>query len=198
MQLEGRVALITGAGSGIGKAAALLLAREGAKIGALSREADEVEKVVQEIQAAGGEALPLVADISQPDDMQQAVKQLAGRWGRIDIVFANAGINGVWTPIEELQPEEWDRTLNINLKGTYLTVHYAIPHLRKAGGGSVIINSSVGRRVNSPIMMTTPTVPLRCSPSPLPTRRSIFGTSGPAVVPFAAFCAAAFVMRCAS
>ena len=59
------------------------------------------------------------------------------------MVFANAGINGVWTPIEELKPEEWDQTLDINLKGTYLTVHYAIPHLRRAGGGSVIITSSV-------------------------------------------------------
>jgi NAD(P)-dependent dehydrogenase (short-subunit alcohol dehydrogenase family) len=149
MQLEGRVALITGAGSGIGKAAALLLAREGAKIGALSREADEVEKVVKEIQAAGGEAMPLVADISQPDDMQQAIKQLAGRWGRIDIVFANAGINGVWAPLEELTPEDWDRTLGINLKGTFLTVKYAVPYLKKQGG-SVIVTASVnGTRIFS-------------------------------------------------
>jgi NAD(P)-dependent dehydrogenase (short-subunit alcohol dehydrogenase family) len=149
MQLEGRVALITGAGSGIGKAAALLLAREGAKIGALSREADEVEKVVKEIQAAGGEAMPLVADISQPDDMQQAVKQLGDRWGRIDIVFANAGINGLWTPIEELAPEEWDKTLGVNLKGTFLTVKYAVPYLKKQGG-SVIVTASVnGTRIFS-------------------------------------------------
>ena len=149
MQLEGRVALITGAGSGIGKAAALLLAREGAKIGALSREADEVEKVVQQIEAAGGAALPLVADISQPGEMQQAVKQLADRWGRIDIVFANAGINGVWAPLEELTPEDWDHTLGINLKGTFLTVKYAVPYLKQQGG-SVIITASVnGTRIFS-------------------------------------------------
>jgi NAD(P)-dependent dehydrogenase (short-subunit alcohol dehydrogenase family) len=149
MQLEGRVALITGAGSGIGKAAALLLAREGAKIGALSRGPEEVEAVAREIEQAGGAAMPLVADISQPAEMQQAVKQLVDRWGRIDIVFANAGINGVWAPLEELTPEDWDHTLGINLKGTFLTVKYAVPYLKKQGG-SVIVTASVnGTRIFS-------------------------------------------------
>jgi NAD(P)-dependent dehydrogenase (short-subunit alcohol dehydrogenase family) len=70
-------------------------------------------------------------------------------WGRVDVVFANAGINGVWAPIEELSPEEWDRTLNINLKGTFLTVKYAVPYLKRRGG-SVIITASVnGTRIFS-------------------------------------------------
>jgi NAD(P)-dependent dehydrogenase (short-subunit alcohol dehydrogenase family) len=115
MQLTEQVALVTGAGSGIGKAAALLLAREGAKVGALGHTQDEVRQTADEITRAGGEAIALVADIGQPDQMQRAVQDLTDRWGRIDIVFANAGINGVWAPIEELQPEEWDRTLNTNL-----------------------------------------------------------------------------------
>jgi NAD(P)-dependent dehydrogenase (short-subunit alcohol dehydrogenase family) len=81
--------------------------------------------------------------------MQQAIQQVINQWGRLDIVFANAGINGVWAPLEELEPEEWDKTININLKGTYLTVKYAVPYLKKQGG-SVIITSSVnGTRIFS-------------------------------------------------
>ncbi len=149
MQLEGKVALITGAGSGIGKAAAQLLAKEGAKIGALGRTEEVLQETVDAIKAEGGEAIPLVADISQPDEMQRAIRQLSDEWGRLDIVFANAGINGVWAPLEDLEPDEWDRTLDINLKGTFLTVKYAVPHL-KQHGGSVIVTSSVnGTRIFS-------------------------------------------------
>ena len=149
MRLDGKVALITGAGSGIGKAAALLLAREGAKIAALGRTEDELQKTVAEIKQAGGEASPLLADISLPDEMKRAVGQLVERYGRLDIVFANAGINGVWAPLEELEPDDWDQTLDINLRGTFLTVKYAIPHLKKRGG-SVIVTSSVnGTRIFS-------------------------------------------------
>ena len=148
MQLEGRVALVTGAGSGIGKSAAVLLAKEGAKVAALDRDQD-VQQTVQEIKQAGGEALPLTADVSQPDQMERAVRQAGEQWGRLDIVFANAGINGVWAPLEELKPEEWDQTLNINLKGTFLTIKYAVPYLKRQGG-SVIITSSVnGTRIFS-------------------------------------------------
>jgi len=149
MQLTNKVALITGAGSGIGKAAALLLAQEGAKIAALGRSEEELIQAVNQIQDAGGEAMPVKADISQPAQMQQAIEQVINQWGRLDIVFANAGINGVWAPLEELEPEEWDKTININLKGTYLTVKYAVPYLKKQGG-SVIITSSVnGTRIFS-------------------------------------------------
>jgi NAD(P)-dependent dehydrogenase (short-subunit alcohol dehydrogenase family) len=149
MRVQGKVALITGAGSGIGKAAALLLAKEGAKIGALGHTEDDVNAVAEKIQQQGGEALPLVADISKPEQMQRAIAYLTSHWGRLDIVFANAGINGVWAPIEELEPDEWDTTLNINLKGTFLTVKYAVPHLKKQGG-SVIVTSSVnGTRIFS-------------------------------------------------
>ena len=141
-RLAGKTALITGAGSGIGKAAALLLAKEGAKIGALSRSMDEIGPVVEEIKQSGGEAIAIDADISEPQDMQEACRKLAEAFGGIDIVFANAGINGVWAPLEDLTPEDWDKTLNINLKGTFLTVKYAVPYLKKQGG-SVIVTSSV-------------------------------------------------------
>lgn len=142
MQLTGKVALITGAGSGIGAAAARLLAKEGAKVAALSRTEENVDKVVEDIRARGGKALALPADISQPQQMQAVIKRVGAEWGRLDIVFANAGINGVWAPLDELEPEEWDKTLDVNLKGTFLTVKYALPYLKKQGG-SVIVTSSV-------------------------------------------------------
>ncbi|HWS99765.1 MAG TPA: SDR family NAD(P)-dependent oxidoreductase [Pyrinomonadaceae bacterium] len=142
MRLKERVALVTGAGSGIGKAAALLLAQEGARVGALGRTEEELRRTVAEIERNGGEATVLVADVSEPEEMSAAIEKLAGRWGRIDIVFANAGVNGVWAPLEELSPEEWDKTLGINLKGTFLTVKYSVPYLKKRGG-SVIVTSSV-------------------------------------------------------
>ena len=142
MQLDKKVALITGAGSGIGKATALLMAKEGARIAALGRTADELVETVAEIRENGGEAMALIADISHPDEMQRAIAEIAAAWNRIDIVFANAGINGVWASLEELTPEEWDKTITINLKGTFLTVKYAVPYLKKQGG-SIIVTSSV-------------------------------------------------------
>ena len=146
MELEGRVALVTGAGSGIGKAAALRFAQEGALVGVLSHTEDEIRAVAREIEGAGGKAIPLVADVADEGQMRPAVEQLAQAHGRLDIVFANAGINRVWAPIDEIQPEEWDRTINTNLRGTYLTLHYAVPHLKKAGGSIVITASINGSR----------------------------------------------------
>jgi NAD(P)-dependent dehydrogenase (short-subunit alcohol dehydrogenase family) len=143
MELQGRVALVTGAGSGIGKAAALRLAKEGARIGVLSRTESEVRKTADEIKKAGGEAIPLIADVADAGQMKKAVADLVQAYGRLDIVFANAGINGVWAPIDDLQPEEWDRTINTNLRGTYLTLHFAVPHLKQANGGSIVITSSI-------------------------------------------------------
>ncbi|MBW4479777.1 MAG: SDR family oxidoreductase [Tolypothrix brevis GSE-NOS-MK-07-07A] len=149
MQLTNKVALVTGAGSGIAKAAAKLFAKEGAKVAALGRTKEELDKTVAEIQSNNGEAIPLIADISQPEEMQQAVEQIVDKWGRLDVVFANAGINGVWAPIDELTPEEWDKTININLKGTFLTVKYAVPHLKKQGGSIIITSSVNGTRIFS-------------------------------------------------
>ena len=148
-QLKDRVALVTGAGSGIGKAAALLLAREGARVGALGREEEDLEKTVAEIKREGGEAVVLLADVSDAAGMREAVERLAREWGRLDVVFANAGVNGVWAPLEELEPDEWDRTLDVNLKGTYLTVKYAVPYLKRRGGSVVITSSVNGTRMFS-------------------------------------------------
>lgn len=149
MKLQDRVAFITGSSSGIGRATALLLAREGAKIGVLGLEEDRVHDTVAMIADEGGEALPLVADVSQPAQVEAAIEQIVAAWGRIDIVFANAGINGVWASIEVMTPEDWDTTLAVNLRGAFLAVKYAVPYL-KVGGGSVIVTGSVnGTRVFS-------------------------------------------------
>ena len=148
-QLDSRVALITGAASGMGQAAALLLAKEGAKIGVLDLSPEDVQKTVDKINNSGGQAISLIADVSQPDQMQPAATQLADKWGRIDIVFANAGVNGVWAPLDELEPDEWDRTLAINLKGTFLSVKYALPYLKKQGGAVVVTSSVNGTRIFS-------------------------------------------------
>ena len=141
--LDGKVAFITGGASGIGLGAAQRFAQEGAKVGIADVQEEEGRDAVRQIEAAGGKALFIACDVSQPDSVKAAIDQTAEKFGRLDVVFANAGINGVWAPIEELTPEEWDKTQSINLKGTYLTVHYAVPHLKQGGGGSILITSSV-------------------------------------------------------
>ena len=146
MKLRPKVALVTGAGSGIGQAAAKLLAGEGAKVGLLDYKPDGLQQTVGEIERAGGRGLPLLADVSQPEQMREAVQRLIETWGRLDIVFANAGINGVWAPIDELEAEEWDQIMNINLKGVFLTCKYAVPHLRQQGGAIVMTASVQGTR----------------------------------------------------
>lgn len=149
MELTGKVALVTGAGSGIGKATAVLLAQHGAKVAVLSDTASEIEQTAREIQGNGGEAVALSANIAKEDEMQRAIQQAVDRWGRLDIVFANAGINGVWAPIEELSLQDWSNTINTNLTGTFLTIKYATPHLKKQGGSIIITSSVNGTRVFS-------------------------------------------------
>ncbi|MBP6015607.1 MAG: SDR family oxidoreductase [Candidatus Promineofilum sp.] len=149
MEVTDKVALITGAGSGLGQAAAVRLAEAGAKIAALGRTGDDLQATVDRIIEGGGQAVVVEADISQPEEMQAAVEQINKQWGRLDIVFANAGINGVWAPIEELTPEEWATTLAVNLTGTFLTIKYAVPLLKRQGGSVVITSSVNGTRMFS-------------------------------------------------
>ncbi len=149
MLLNNKVALITGASSGIGRAAAFLFAREGASVGVLGRTTSEVELTTRTIKEFGGEALALTADVSDMRDMNEAVHAINQRYGRLDIVFANAGINGVWASLDTLTPEDWDQTLDINLKGTFLTVKAALPYLKQRGGVILITSSVNGTRMFS-------------------------------------------------
>lgn len=150
--LTGKVALVTGAGSGIGKASALALGAAGAKVVAMSRSQDEIEATAQEIVAAGGEAIAIAADTTDDDAMGKLVADTEAQFGRLDIVVANAGINGTWAPIADLTPEEWDKTIAVNLRGTYLTIHHAVPALERAGGGAIVVVSSI----NGTRTFTTP------------------------------------------
>ncbi|HBT69548.1 MAG TPA: 3-oxoacyl-[acyl-carrier-protein] reductase [Agrobacterium sp.] len=140
---NGKVALVTGAGSGIGRAAALHLAAEGFSVGLLGRTESELQAVANEISAATGASKVLVADVADETAMRHAVATLVQDFGRLDVVVANAGVNGVWAPIDDLRPSEWDDTIRINLRGTYLTVHASVPHMKAAGGGSIVIVSSI-------------------------------------------------------
>lgn len=140
----GKVALVTGAGSGIGKAAALLLAERGAQVALLGRTKAKLAETAAAIAQNQGQnkALVLEADITNYGAMETAVAQIIDTWGRLDILFANAGINGVWAPIEKLDPDEWEKTMQVNLNGTFFTLKTAVPQLKKRGG-SIIITASV-------------------------------------------------------
>lgn len=146
MEFSGKVALVTGAGSGIGEAAALRLAAGGASVVVISRTQDEIDAVRDAIIAKGGKALSIVADVSEPDDVANVVRQTLDAYGRIDIVVANAGINGMWAPIDDLTVDEWDQTMKVNLRGTYLTLHHTVPALKKQGGSIIIVSSINGNR----------------------------------------------------
>lgn len=139
MRLEGKVALITGASSGIGRESALLFAREGAQIVVADVSDAAGAAVVAEIEAAGGAAVYVHADVSQAADAEIMVRAAEQRFGKLDVLFNNAGImhsdddNAITT-----EESVWDLTMNINLKGVFLGCKYGIPALRRAGGGSII------------------------------------------------------------
>jgi NAD(P)-dependent dehydrogenase (short-subunit alcohol dehydrogenase family) len=141
MDLSGRVALVTGAGSGIGATTAIALAQAGADVVLTSRTPDEIEAVAETITALGRRALPVTADNADDTDAKRLFAAIKRKFKRLDIVVANAGINGVWAPIAELKPKEWDETIRVNLRSTYLTLHHAVPLMGK--GGSIVITASI-------------------------------------------------------
>ena len=149
MRLENKVALITGGGSGIGEAAAILFAREGARVAILGRTLPKLEETVQRIEEAGGEAIAVEGDVSKYPDMERVVAEVVEKWGKLDVVFANAGVNGVWAPIDELAPEEWEKTIAINLTGTFFSIKAAAPHMKERGGSIVVTSSVNGTRMFS-------------------------------------------------
>ncbi len=144
MEFSGKVALITGGGSGVGEATARLLAAGGATVALLDLRQDRVTAVAKAIADAGGTAIELPpTDVADEAQMRAAIADLIARAGRLDIVVANAGINGMWAPIDDITPAEFDKTVAVNLRGTYLTLHLTVPHLKAAGSGAIIIVSSI-------------------------------------------------------
>ncbi len=138
-----KVALVTGAGSGIGRASAIELANNGFALGVLGHTPSELEEVAQILRDSGAEVERLDADISDEEQMRTAVDRLIERFGRLDAVIANASINGTWAPIEDIKAEEWDKTIAVNLRGTYLTLRFTVPHMKNGEGGSIIVVSSI-------------------------------------------------------
>lgn len=141
-RVKDMVAFVTGAGSGIGRAAAMKLAQEGAKVCLADLKENRADEVKKQIESFGGQAIVADIDVSDPQRMEAGIRQTFDQWKRLDIVFANAGINGTWTPIENMSDQDWDHTLTTNLRGTFLAVKYAIPHM-KQNGGSIIVTSSI-------------------------------------------------------
>jgi NAD(P)-dependent dehydrogenase (short-subunit alcohol dehydrogenase family) len=143
MRLANKVALITGAGSGIGRESALLFAREGARIVVADVNDEAGRAVVEELRGAGGEAVYVHADVSKAADAEGMIRAAEESFGRLDVLFNNAGISHARDDDAVATEEEvWDLTMNINLKGVFLGCKYGIPALRRAGGGSIINTAS--------------------------------------------------------
>ena len=143
MRLENKVALITGAGSGIGRETALLFAREGARVVVVDVNDAAGEGVAAELKAAGGEALYVHADVSKAADAEAMIHAAETSFGKLDVLFNNAGISHPKDDDAVATEEEvWDLTMNINLKGVFLGCKYGIPALRRAGGGSIVNTAS--------------------------------------------------------
>jgi NAD(P)-dependent dehydrogenase (short-subunit alcohol dehydrogenase family) len=141
MKLDGRVALITGGTSGIGRATAVLLAEEGAAVALTGRNRERGEEVARGIHEAGGRAIFICADVRLADDCRRAVEETLERFGRIDVLFNNAGVFHPKT-VPECTEEEWDETIDSSLKGAFLMSKYSLPSMIERGSGSIIHNSS--------------------------------------------------------
>jgi NAD(P)-dependent dehydrogenase (short-subunit alcohol dehydrogenase family) len=147
--LAGKTAVITGGGSGIGRATALLLANAGAKVALIGHTTEEIFDVVKEIGGDAAGHFAVQADVGNEIEMIAAYESVSHHWNRLDIVVANAGINGVWAPLDQIEVDEWDRTLGTNLRGTFLTVKLALPLLKQCGGSVILVSSINGTRVFS-------------------------------------------------
>lgn len=148
MELKGKTAIVTGGGRGIGEGIARVLAREGANIVVMGRHADDVERVSRSIAAAGGSALPVVADVTDWASLQAMIASAAQRFGDVDILVNNAGIEGPPRLLEDLPVEQWDDVLGINLKGVFLCCKAVLPTMSARGSGRIInISSIAGRRM---------------------------------------------------
>ncbi|MFB9330171.1 SDR family NAD(P)-dependent oxidoreductase [Paenibacillus aurantiacus] len=141
MRLKDKVILITGSGSGIGRSTALLFGTEGAKVIVNDLSAEKGEETAADIRAAGGEAVYYKADVTDPASVQPMVDGVIATYGRIDVLFNNAGISGVGA-LHEIEPEMWDKVVNVNVRGVYVPSKYVLPYMMERRSGSIINMSS--------------------------------------------------------
>ncbi len=152
MKLKDRVAIVTGAGRGVGKFIALAYAREGARVAAAARTENEIEDVARQITDSRGQALAVKADISEEADVERLVEETFSRWGSIDILVNNAAVSGPFRRIEDIDPDEWRRVVEINVNGTFLCCRAVIPYMRRRGKGKII--NLLSARAGMPMLST--------------------------------------------
>jgi 3-oxoacyl-[acyl-carrier protein] reductase len=144
--LQGKIALVTGAGRGIGKAISMELANAGVSVAVLARTESEVRETAEKIDKLHGAALPLTADVTNPEQIQQCVENIIQRWGKLDILINNAGF-ARFKPFTELSLEEWKQTIEVNLTGTFIVTKAVLPYMIARNSGSIInISSNSGLR----------------------------------------------------
>lgn len=142
-RFEGKTAFITGAASGIGRATAVAFAAEGARVVVTDRDEAALQETAEHVKTAGAEVLAITCDVSKPEEIQAAIAQAVKTFGRIDCAFNNAGVENKATPLHEIELQEWDRILNINLRGTFVCMKHEIAQMVRQGGG-VVVNTSSG------------------------------------------------------
>ena len=151
MKLQDKVALITGAASGLGRASALLFADEGAKV-VVADVAENGAETVEAIRASGGDALFVKMDVTQEAQVVAGMEASVEAYGKLDVLFSNAGTYPAQgTPLETLAVEEWDRVMDINLKGMFLCAKHSVPRMRRAGGGSIVMTGSTSSFAADPL-----------------------------------------------
>jgi NAD(P)-dependent dehydrogenase (short-subunit alcohol dehydrogenase family) len=148
--LEGKVAIVTGGNSGIGRATAVRFAAKGVRVTIAARRADEGHETVEIIRAAGGEAIFVPTDVSQESQIEAMVQKTVETYGGLDYAFNNAGVTGpVGTALTDATEEAWDQVIDVNLKGVWLSMKYEIPQMLKGGGGAIVNDSSVAGLLGS-------------------------------------------------
>jgi NAD(P)-dependent dehydrogenase (short-subunit alcohol dehydrogenase family) len=148
--LKDKVAVVSGAGSGIGRAIAIAYANEGAKVAVADINEENAKETVKMIQNQGGEAFAIKADSSKASDNKMLVEEIVARYGRLDVACNNAGMGGPAKPTGEYEPEEWDRVIALNLNGVFYACKYELEQMEKNGGGSIVNIASIHGQVAAP------------------------------------------------
>jgi len=151
LNISGKVVIVTGASSGLGESTALHLAARGAKVVLAARRVDRLQKLVADIRASGGQAIAVATDVAQRDDMERLAAAAVEAYGRIDVLVNNAGVMPL-SPLAKLKVDEWDRTIDVNIKGVLYGIAAVLPRMQAQGGGHIInIASIAGIKVFTPI-----------------------------------------------